>query len=60
VIGRRTRWDQRPLWQRVRDDHADVICLLRARGARHADVASYLGVSVTTSTRATQELEAAA
>ncbi|MFD5452238.1 WhiB family transcriptional regulator [Streptomyces sp. NPDC127100] len=60
VVARRVGRDQRPLWQRVRDDHAGAICLLRARGARHVDVAAYLGVSVATSTRATQELEAAA
>lgn len=60
AISRRASRDRRPLWQRLRDDYADVIYLLRARGARHVDVAAYLGVCVTTSTRATQELEAAA
>ncbi|MFF9204341.1 WhiB family transcriptional regulator [Streptomyces sp. NPDC014986] len=60
AISRRASRDRRPLWQRLRDDYADVICLLRARGARHVDVAAYLGVRVTTLTRATQELEAAA
>ncbi|MEV5451239.1 WhiB family transcriptional regulator [Streptomyces sp. NPDC052535] len=59
AISRRASRDRRPLWKRLRDDYADVICLLRARGARHVDVAAYLGVRVTTSTRATQELEAA-
>jgi WhiB family redox-sensing transcriptional regulator len=60
VLGRNARRDRPPLWQRLRDDHADEIRRLRANGARHAEIAEYLGVHVGTSTRAAQELGVAA
>ncbi|MDX3165949.1 WhiB family transcriptional regulator [Streptomyces scabiei] len=60
ALARRAAHDQRPLWQRLRDDHADEIRRLRATGARHIDVAGYLGVHVGTSTRAAKDLGAAA
>ncbi|GAA1110650.1 WhiB family transcriptional regulator [Streptomyces javensis] len=60
ALARRASRDRRPLWQRLHDDHADEIRRLRGSGARHIDVAEYLGVHVGTSTRAVQSLEVAA
>ncbi|MFF4409889.1 WhiB family transcriptional regulator [Streptomyces sp. NPDC001404] len=58
LMARRARGDQRPLWKRVRDDHADVILQLRNRGTRQVDIAAYLGVHINTYVRAIQSLEA--
>ncbi|MER5302204.1 WhiB family transcriptional regulator [Streptomyces lasiicapitis] len=60
VLGRRARRDKRPAWQRLRDDHAEVIQRLRANGARSADVAAYFDVSISASTRAVRAIAAAA
>ncbi|WP_435245171.1 WhiB family transcriptional regulator [Streptomyces tendae] len=59
VVARRVRGDRRPLWQRLREDHGDVIAGLLARGTRHIDGADYLGVRVGTYSRAAQELKTA-
>lgn len=60
ALARRAPHDRRYLWQRVRDQHADVIRRLRGAGARHSDVADYLGVPVGSAARAVQQLESAA
>lgn len=59
LVARRARGDRRPLWQRLRDDHGDVIQRLQAHGARHVDGADYLGVRPGTYSRAVQELKTA-
>ncbi|MFB7649372.1 WhiB family transcriptional regulator [Streptomyces sp. NPDC056084] len=60
MVARRAQGDRRPLWQRLRDDHGEVLQRLRAQGARQADGADYLGVRLGTYSRAVQELKAEA
>ncbi|MER6253676.1 WhiB family transcriptional regulator [Streptomyces sp. NPDC001584] len=60
LLARRPRLDQRSMWERVRDDHADVIRVFQERRVRMADAADYLGVGIGTYNRVVQDLKAAA
>ncbi|MFZ3475254.1 WhiB family transcriptional regulator [Streptomyces sp. 4.24] len=52
--------DRRWLWERVRDDHIEVIRMLLGRGVRMLDAADYLGVGIGTYSRIVQHLKASA
>ncbi|MFD5882582.1 WhiB family transcriptional regulator [Streptomyces yangpuensis] len=60
LLARRRRNDERPQWQRVRDDHAVVIRLFEENRVRRTDAADYLGIGIGTYTRVVQDLQAAA
>ncbi|MFJ2752745.1 WhiB family transcriptional regulator [Streptomyces sp. NPDC087297] len=60
LLARRPRLDQRSMWERVRDDHADVIRLFQEHRVRMADAADYLGIGIGTYNRVVQDLKAAA
>ncbi|MFF2571137.1 WhiB family transcriptional regulator [Streptomyces sp. NPDC058084] len=59
MLSRRASRDRRPLWRRVRDEHAEVILRLHELGARLADGADYLGVGIGTYQRVVKDLREA-
>ncbi|MFD6534868.1 WhiB family transcriptional regulator [Streptomyces goshikiensis] len=60
LLARRPRLDRRALWERVRDNHIEVIRTLLERGVRMLDAADYLGVGIGTYSRIVQYLKASA
>lgn len=60
LVGQPADEDQRPLWQRVLQDHGATVQRLRVLGVRQAAVADYLGIGIGTYNRIVQHLKASA
>lgn len=60
LVTRRPPLDERPLWERVFDEHGRVIRILIERGVRKLDVANYLGIGIETYALIVQHLKASA
>ncbi|MCW2900731.1 MAG: WhiB family transcriptional regulator [Streptosporangiaceae bacterium] len=60
LLSRRRPGDRRTEWQRIQDDHRDLVLALRAAGASHLDVAAYFGVAFRQANLAVTAIEKAA